>query len=978
MRKLLLTLVGWLFFALSSLHAQTREVTGKVTDAKDGSPLAGVSVTTKSGRGTQTLLDGSFKINVAATDKTLTITGIGFKPMTVDITGDFLSLKLEADQRVMSEIIVTGYSTQSKRKTPGSVAKISAEDIRQVPIGSFDQALQGQAPGVLVQANSGQPGAAARIAIRGKGSLVGSTDPLYIVDGIQINANDFQTINPNDFESISILKDASSTAIYGSRGANGVVLITTKRGRNGKTTVTYDVQYGTSTLPENKLKVMNSSEKIEYELANGNPYGWSQAEADDLSKVNTNWDDVFFQKGITKSHQISLAGGNEKTKFFVSGGIFDQTGTVKTTDLKRYTGRANLETVFGDFKLDFRTSFGYSKLRNTIENSAFIGAPLNAALWLNPYEKPYDDNGDYTVITSGQPHPLQELLENKFYNNQIKGVASLGLDWKIPFLTGLVARTNWGIDYTSDEIFNYIDRTTYQGSIATGRAGSLGRSLGYNFRYTGTTSLGYSTKVGEHDFSIALYNEIVEGRGVGFGFTGFGLLTPFQNESGITPGTNTNGFIPTVNGSVGDNGLLSYFADLNYGFRNKYFLNAAYRYDGSSRFGADKRWASFGSVGVSWIISEEKFMDRLREKFLDDLKLKVSYGSVGNQALSANFPSLAQLGRATYGGNGGLALNSFAIPDLQWEAKTTFNTGIEFSFFKGRLSGGVEFYNAVTSDLFLNKQISNTSGASTILTNIGKLRNRGIEVGLRGDVVKTKDFKWSLNATVTNNKNEILELVDGKTEEVTGSTIRKVGSPINNYYLVKYAGVDPDNGDALYYKKGTKTTTNIYDPSDREEIGTSDAPTFGGFGTDISYKGLNIGVLFSFVQGNKIYNNDRNNLVNPGYLFDNLSREVLDEWRTPGQITNVPNPSNPYFAETTRFIEDGSFVRLRNVVVSYDLPSNLIKRWKMSTLRVFVQGQNLFTWTDYLGYDPELTTGTSIGARYPALRTATVGLTVGF
>jgi TonB-linked SusC/RagA family outer membrane protein len=960
------------------MYAQTREVSGKVAHDKDGDPLVGVTVSSKSGRATQTSVDGSFKINVTASDKVLTFSAVGFKPLTIDITEGNLLVKLETDQRVMSEVIVTGYSAQSKRKTPGSVARIGGDDIRQVPIASFDQALQGQAPGVLVQANSGQPGAAARIAIRGKGSIVGSTDPLYVIDGIQINANDFQTINPNDFESINILKDASSTAIYGSRGANGVVVITTRRGRNGKTAVTYDAQYGTSSLPENKLKVMTSAEKIDYELANGNPYNWTPEEAEELKRVNTKWDDVFFRKGITKSHQLSLTGGNDKTRFFVSGGLFDQTGTVKTTDLKRYTARANLETVFDDFKMDFRSSFGYSKFRNTIENSAFIGAPLNAVLWLNPYEKPFDSTGKYTVVTSGQPHPLQELLENRFYNNQIKGIASLGFDWKIPFLTGLVARTNWGIDYTSDENFSYFDRNTYQGSLATGRAGSLGRFYQYNLRYTGTTSLGYSTKVGDHDFNIAAYNEIVEARGANFGFTGFGLLTPFQNETGITPGTNTNGFIPTVGGGRGENGLLSYFADLSYGFKNKYFFNAAYRYDGSSRFGADKRWASFGSVGVSWIVSEEQFMYKLKENFLDDLKLKISYGTVGNQALSANFPSLAQLGRGTYAGNGGLVLNSFAIPDLQWEAKTTLNTGIEISLFKGRISGGVEYYNAVTKDLFLNKQISNTSGSASVLSNIGKLRNSGVEVGIRGDVVKTKDFTWSLNVTATKNSNEILELADGKKEEITGITIRKVGAPLNNYYLVRYAGVDPANGDALYFKKGSKETTNVYDPNDREEIGTFDAPIFGGFGTDVSYKGLSLGVLFSFVEGNKVFNNDRNNLVNPAYLFDNLSREVLDEWRNPGQKTNVPSPSNPYFAETTRLIEDGSFIRLRNVLLAYSLPSKLIKRCKMSSLRLFVQGQNLFTWTDYLGYDPELSTGTSTGARYPALRTTTIGLTVGF
>jgi TonB-linked SusC/RagA family outer membrane protein len=816
------------------------------------------------------------------------------------------------------------------------------------------------------------------VTIRGKGSINGSNEPLYILDGIQISAADFSTLNPNDFASFTILKDAASTSIYGSRGANGVIVITSKRGKSGVTRVNYDFQYGGSQAPTHPQLVMNGNQKLDYELANGNLYGWTDAELDGLRQINTNWEDVLFRTGNTQSHQLSASGGSDKTTFFLSGSVFDQSGTVPNTDLRRYTGRANVETQAGNFRFGLNTSIGFSKFNNTLEGDSFIGSPLNAVRWLNPYERPYDENGDYTQIVSGQPNALQELLENQTSRDQIKGVGIVFVEYKAPFLEGLTMRTNWGIDYTQDEFQTYLDRTTYRGSIAQGGNGSLRRELERNFRYTGTTSISYTKRFNvDNELTVSVFNEVVKNDERAFGFTGFGLVGPFQNEAGITPGTPLNGYIPGVRGFGGQNSLISYFIDATYGFKDRYFINAGLRRDGSSRFGEDNRYANFGSIGLSWIVSDEAFMQNLKGNFFNELKFKGSYGAVGNQEGIGNFDSRELFGRSIYNGIGGIALTNLPNPFLRWERKEMLNAGVEFVLLQGRLNGIFEYYNNVTDDLFLNRQLTRTSGFTSQNTNIGSLRNRGYEISFIGKVIDSPNFKWDLNANFTYNKNEVTSLVGDQTEIIEGDYITKIGEPINSLYLVRYAGVNPENGNAQYLTRDNELTEN-YDPNDRAVLGTSDAPYFGGFGTSFSYKNLSMNVLFTYVFGNNLYNNDRNNIENPGYLFDNLSVELLNEWRTPGQITNIPRADNAFFSGTSRFVESGDYLRLRNINLSYNLPAKTIANLKIASARVFVQGQNLLTFTQFRGFDPELSDRLLIGSQYPALRTVTMGVSVGF
>ena len=968
--------------AMQHVYAQSRTITGTVTEKASGMGLPGVSVLVKgTTTGASTDVNGAYSVtvpeNINLSTATLVFRFIGMN-VQEEVVGNrkSISVALTPDTKQLSEVVITGYTTQTQRETVGSVSTVKSQEIRQVPVGSFDQALQGRATGILVQANSGQPGAAANVVIRGKGSILGSNEPLYVMDGVQISANDFATLNPADFESLTILKDASATSIYGSRGANGVVVITTRKGLAGKTSISYDGQYGFSRAPENKLQVMNTAQKLEYELANGNPFGWDAADLERLRKVDTNWEDVFFKTGHTRNHTLSAAGGSDKTTYFLSGSMFDQTGTVPNTGLERYTGRANVESRAGEFTFGLNSTFGVSDFTNTSEANTGIATPLNAIRWSNPYETPYDAEGNYTQLTSGQPNALQELLENTNLRKQLKGVGNFYVAYEAPFIKGLTLRTNWGADFTSNELAIYVNPTTYSGSFSTGGSGSYGRGYNRNFRYTGTSSATYNTTFGEeHTLTIGLFNEIVNQKYKTFSFTGYGLGGAFQNEAGITPGNATNGFIPAVGGFGTENALLSYFTNINYGFRDKYFLTLGARRDGSSRFGADRKYANFGSVGFSWIVIDEPFMEGLTDIF-SDMKFKVSYGSAGNQALTEDFRSRELFSRSVYNGISGLAQTQLSNPELQWERKTTFNTGLEFTAFSGRLRSTVEFYNSITNDLFLNRQLSRTTGYESLLSNVGELQNRGVELSLDGDIIQAGGFTWSANVSVTRNQNKVLSLVGDQQEIVNGIYINRVGEPMNSLYLVRYAGVNPDNGNAQYLNKDGEIT-EVYNPNDRVIVGTAETPWFGGFGTTLKYKGFEVNSFFSFVTGNKLYNNDRVNIENPLYLWDNLSTDLLNEWRTPGQITSIPSPNNPFRSGTTRFVEDGDFLRLRNITVSYSLPKQWFGVTGLNNVRVFAQGQNLLTWTDFRGFDPEISTGSLVGAQYPALRTVTFGLNLG-
>jgi TonB-dependent starch-binding outer membrane protein SusC len=982
MKKILLLCFSFVF--VLSVWAQDRVITGKVTSADDGSEVPGVNVLVK-GTTNGSVTDASGKFSIQAQENSvLQFSFIGY--VTQEITvgkRSTIDISLVSDTKQLSEVIVTGYREESTKSTVGPVARVSSKQIENVPIASIDQVLQGRSPGLLVLGNSGQPGSSASVLIRGKGSFTGATDPLYILDGVPIDPGRFNTINWNDMENVSVLKDASSTSQYGSRGANGVILLTSKKGKSGQTQFSYNAQFGQSAFPDNKIELMNTNQKIDYELLRGGTVlsTYTAEQIAQLRTVNTNWQDVLFKKGALQSHELSASGGNDKTTFFVSGSIFNQEGTVIQTKLKRYNARINLRHESGNFRFGLSSSLGYSQNQNTNEGDAFIGSPLNAVRWANPYETPRDATGKFTAIRTGQPNPLQEILDNPRSFDDIKVVGSLSGEYDVPFIKGLTIKTVWGVDYDQRDRTNYNDRTTYSGSQATGQQGSYARSNRYDARFVNTNSINYTKTFGtDHTLTAGLFYEVNYRKIRNFNFTGYGLTGNLKNEAGITI---SSVFLPVVGGSNTESSLEGYFADAKYGYRNRYFLKAGFRRDGSSRFGSAYKVANFYSVGASWVISDESFMESLSNK-LNLLKLRTSFGTTGNQDGIGDFQSKELYSSGfTYNGSAGIQQIQLSSPQLRWEAQQTLDIGIDFAAFNNRIRGGFSFYNRITNDLLLDKQISRTSGYTSITQNVGQLRNRGIEINLDVDVIKTQSFSWGLTANFTNNINEVIALTGGN-QNGTGTVTQVVGKPMDSNYAVDYVGVNPANGDALY-RKLDGSITNIFSASDLKVHGTRTPPRFGGLSNSFTYKGIELSVFFTFVEGNQIYNNDRTNVENPTYLVDQMAVSNLRAWQKPGDITDVPRQatingldSDPFQSQTTRYLENGSFVRLRNVQLSYNVPSKVLSSIKLRAVRVYVQGQNLWTRSEFMGWDPELASGTLIGAQYPALKSYTVGLNIGF
>ncbi|MCY7292686.1 MAG: SusC/RagA family TonB-linked outer membrane protein, partial [Ferruginibacter sp.] len=775
----------------------------------------------------------------------------------------------------------------------------------------------------------------------------------------------------------------STTAPYGSRGANGVIVITSKQGKSGKTKFDYNGQYGQSPFPENKLVVMNTNQKLDYEIARGNPYGWTTTELDSLRKINTNWQDFITQVGITNNHQLSASGGNEKTRFFLSGGLFNQSGTVQKTSLNRYNLRANIEhNLNQNVKFGLNSYAGWSNYQNTTEGNAGIASPLNAIRWANPYEQPFTSVFSpttlfYSQFVSGQPNPFQDMNETNRGTKELKIIATTYLEAKLPFiLKGLSFRTQWGVDYEDWDQTNLFTRFSNVGIATTGNRGRFDKQSRTLTRFTGTTSLNFAKKVGDHNFSAGIYNEFINRIVSGFGFSAYGLTGNLQNGGGITNGALA--FIPGVNESRTENALISFFGLGSYSYKDKYFFNGSLRRDGSSRFGANNRFATFYSVGAGWVVSDEEFFKNVT--FINSLKISSSFGTVGNQEGIGDFASREAFGPRTYLGVNGPGLSQLPNQELTWEERQKFNIGVNVAILNNRVTFGFDYYNEITNRLFLNNQLSRTTGFNSLNTNIGKVRNRGYEFTLTTENVKSNNFRWTTNINFTINRNELLELTPTTPPigVVAGTTVQRIGFPLNSNFLVKYAGVNPNNGNAIYQRPDGVNTELYNDVNDRQIFGTRDAPFFGGFTNKLTYKNFDFSFFFTYVFGNLVYNNDRTNVEDPSYFGDNMSLEIAKEWRKIGDVTNIPRSSQRMRTLTTRFLEDGSFLRLRNVQLAYSLPSKAAKAIKLTSARFFVMAENLWTGTKFLGFDPELSNGQLTGAQYPALRTITAGLTLGF
>lgn len=1015
MRRLLLFMMGVLF-ACTHLFAQNRTITGKVTDA-NGIAIPGATITV-TGTNTTTVANanGAFTISVPASARSLTISSVGFVTQTINLGADNnVDASLVSSSTEMATVVVTGYQRVKRSEYSGSATKVTSEKINFVPAASFDQILQGRAPGLLITTGSGQPGTAARVQVRGASSITGGNSPLFIVDGMPVEAGVFQSINPNDFESVDVLRDALATAQYGNRGANGVIVATTKKGKVGKPVISYNGQVGVTQIGEQRFDMMNSTQILQYQemlgrflptitlpgwfYSRNNPANVGLPAAtltqydnilDSLRAINTNWADVFQRDGKFQSHDVNVSGGNGGTSYFLSGGYYKEDGIGLRSNLERYTFRANVTNKSDKLTFNFNGSAGYTN-RDFIEseNSVTLANPFAAPYLALPYHKLYNADGS-VAVGSGKvgPNAFARVSETSSGSDQIKLLGSMSATYDITKNISLGGFA--GLDYRTTNSERAVYPNTYASNNTTFPTGpGNGNPVGQGSFGKGNTNFlqtivrlngGYHRVFADrHDVDVQLISEYTREKVNAFSYTGYGINDKLLNTpAGITPGTSTNLLIPAVGGSKTGRALYALMAIAKYTFDGKYTFNGSIRRDASSQLPTDNRWVTFMAGGVTWAVLKEDFASNWNK--VSDLRVRASYGTTANADgfPFGNFGYLPLYGGGSYNGSATIGLSNLGNLDLKWEKIATLNIGVDFGFFRNRLNGSVDVYNKRGFDNIITQKIPAYNGATTLDVNAATVRNRGVEVQLSGDVIRTKDFTWTVGGNVAYNKNEILDL--GQVNEFEqGTEIVREGLPIGSHYIVKWAGVDAATGAPLYYKKDG-TITNVYSDEDKvADFGTYNAPWIGGYNTTLKYKGFQLDALFTFQEGFKRFNNQDFFQLNHAFAIQgfNLRTEMLEMWQKPGDVTDI---QSPLFQRqfVSKDIQDASFTRLRNVTLSYNIPARILGFTKVfNGARIYVQGQNLYTWTNWTGFDPEDDDNIA-QYEYPTPRTFTLGLNVNF
>lgn len=980
-KKLIFGLLVALMIALpSASYSQSSgnvTVSGTITSADDGEPLIGVSVVSDSFQGVTSSIDGTYTIEVKG-GSVLTFSYLGFKSVEYKVPSDnkqvTYNLALESESESIDDVVVIAYGVRKKGTVAGSVSSVKTEKIEKTPTAAFDQALQGQVAGLSVLSNTGEPSASTVMTIRGTNSINSGTAPLYILDGVPISSSDFNTINPADIESLSVLKDASSTSIYGARAANGVIVITTKRGRMAeRPRIEYRMQMGISQVASGKWDLMNTAERIAYEKEIGMTEGQNY---NVLSQIDVNWmEEVFNSSALLQSHEISISGADEKSNYYISGGYYNQDGTAVGSMFERFSFRSNFERKAATWlKVGSNTMLNYQNIKQADEGAYTLVTPISAARFMMPYWDPYRANGELASIADGSwkgngQNPLEWLENNPVAYKKYKLLTTVFAEANP--IEGLTLRAQLGVDYSHTTGFG----VSYPSYAPNQGQGSASRSSTDSYTLTSTNTANYQFRVDDdHSFNFLLGHE-----GITSHSEAFSLMTKGQNNdrlTNISTGTRATSWSDTTDS---DYGFLSFFHRGEYNYANKYFVEYAARLDGSSRFGADRRWAAFWSVGFMWDLRNEDFMDSAAS-WLTNAQVSISTGTSGNSSIP-NYEHMALVGGGLdYVGNAGVGLLQPGNEDLGWEKPWTSNLALHAGFWN-RLNVDAEFYYKRTSDMLMQVPLPySTSGYGFYWDNVGTMVNVGAELSLNASLIATEKFQWSVNANVSYNHNEIVELYNGVTEYELSNTNTKlvVGHPLGEFYINRYAGVNPANGDALWYDKNGELTTELHD-EDKVLVGKSYyAPWQGGFGTALSWKGLSLSAQFSWVADRWMINNDRYfDESNGRFASYNQSSRLLNRWKQPGDVTDIPR-HGVYTEFDSRLLEDASFMRLKNVMLSYNLPSDVIKKSGVfSGLRIYAQAQNLFTFSKFSGLDPE---GTSniYAAQYPMSRQFTFGLDLTF
>ncbi|WP_336515038.1 TonB-dependent receptor [Pollutibacter soli] len=954
-----------------------KEITGKITD-ESGSPLGGVTITIKGTRNAVMSDDaGNYTITVPDEKSILIFTYVGFNAVEHSVAGkSAIDIRLGEKEKDLNQVVIVGYGTRSKRSLTGSISSVRSDDLKVTPIANLAQGLQGRVAGLDMRQNSGLPGGNISVRIRGTNSINGTSEPLYVIDGIQISAtsavnaaNPLSQLNPSDIESVEILKDAAATAIYGARAANGVVLITTKRGKDGVARVTYDGYYGFQEVSK-QPDILNATEfaKLENDTYSPNVI---YADPESLGE-GTNYLDMIFRRGAIQNHQVSVTGGNEKTQVALGLNYFDQEGVIKNSDYTRYAVRLNIDQRIND-RVKVGTSLYYTHTQEnrvraggtgvnvTSAREGILGRAVAAPPNLLPYRAnglpyPFADqmNGRYRETIN----PMAELAK-KDYTTTNRFLANAYLDVRI--INGLTYRASFNADVASslNELYSpryIVDSLTLANPAAIN--GSASNNSFYNTSLLHESILTYKKSIAK--------NHSINATGV-FAIQSDQLQTNNQTASGFgndftenwSTGTATN---YSVSSSKAKSDLISYLLRLGYGFKDRYFLDASARVDGSSKFGANNKYGFFPSVSAAWRIIDEPFMSKV--DFLSDLKLRGSWGITGNAGAIGPYGSLATVtatGGYNYNFNNVTQIGTYpsgiANPDLRWEQATQVDVGLDMSFFRNRLNVVVDYYNKRTDDLLFSKSLPMSSGYTSITGNYGSIENKGWELSLSGKIL-TGALTWEASGNITWNKNKVLGL-DGVRDEIQQSSysILKKGYPLGVYRVYIIDGINQTGEPFLPgydartggFKLKDLNKDGKISNEDLALVGNAQPNYFFGFSTILRYRHFDLSTLIQGVQGSRLFNAFRFTFETPSGQV-NLLKQMVDRW-TP------TNPSNDYVkgAQGTnlpigdRWVEDNSYVRIKNITLGYTIPP---QKW-MRSLRVYASVTNPFTFTKYQGWDPE-------------------------
>lgn len=1008
MKKLFLLLAAICTFAVT-VCAQTITIKGTVVSDEDNEPLSGATVQPiGGGTGVAANIDGEFTLTVPSSVKQLKVSFIGYDTKTVAVA-PVMTIKLKS-KNVLETVVVTGYGSAKKLgSVVGSVAVVNADAINNTPATNFVDALQGQVAGLSILSASGDPSSLENdIRIRGINSLNSSTTPLFILDGAPVSASVFNTLNPSDIESITVLKDAASTSIYGTRAANGVIVITSKKGKFGENgSVTIRAGYGWSSPVQDNVDMMDSKQYAKYRNLIGQPLDAAANHAVYDLGINTDWvKEIFSNYAPTWSLDGSVTGGSQNISYYIGLSHYEQEGIIAQSGMRREVLRANLDARVNDwFRIGLQTNLGYSKFQTNNESGAtysgsglYATNPMIFARKAMPFDSPRyyteDANGKINWLGkakylhfSGLPTPSYIEDGRSVWRNRLTINATL--TEQLNPVKGLTIRATQAVDAYDSRLKNLgfsrgrlytpmgdvYDNGLRPSETATDGYNQQSFSRYYQFTYNETAEYQH-TFSDKHNMTVLLGTESIITRSESFGL----FTSGYPNRDMMLLGQNT---LPTdannLSQSMGTSVMNSLFVTLDYDFDSRYSFYGSYRRDGSSKFPSKHRWGNFFSLGGMWNAKNESFLKDV--DWLSDLKVRLSYGTTGNSGISDYlFYGLVETSSVTYNGGSILGVASQSIEDLTWEKLSGWDLGVNFGFFNNRLTGEIDFYNKVTSDMLLAIPYSFTTGYSSGYGNIGDMLNRGVDITLNGTVFQNRDWYVGLRFNLNYNHNEITKLFQGRDHyTLQGTGLRyQVGWNAGSYYMVRFAGVDPRDGAQMWYTKEGNLTKEFNEERDAVMLKKSAyAPISGGFGLNASWKGLSLSADFTWAARKYMTNNDRYFMENNNFGTDfNQMTSMLDVWTHPGQKTNIPRVGQELQFDT-HLLEDASFMRMKNITVRYAFPRTWMQKIKLQNLALHFTGRNLWTVTDYTGYDPEPESNV-VTFFYPNTRQYEFGLEVTF